>query len=114
MQGVNEYGDFAIKVGLKLMAQPGKQFTVRRRAYALIKRAFAENGIEFAVPTVQVAGGEPTAAAAHASLQTMETRRRLILDQLAVSSRQRVMPARSRCIATARPFADASAPTAPS
>ena len=41
-----------------------------------------------------------------------EARRRLILDQLAVSSRQRVMPARSRCIATARPLADASAPTA--
>ena len=71
MQGVNEYGDFAIKVGLKLTTLPGKQFTVRRRAYALIKKAFAANGIEFAFPTVQVAGGEAAAAAAHASLKAV-------------------------------------------
>ena len=71
MQGVNEYGDFAIKVGLKLTTLPGKQFTVRRRAYALIKKAFAANGIEFAFPTVQVTGGEPAVAAAHASLKAV-------------------------------------------
>jgi small-conductance mechanosensitive channel len=63
MQGVVEYGDFAIKVGLKMMCKPGEQFVVRRRAYALIKKAFAENGIEFAFPTVQVAGGEASTAA---------------------------------------------------
>jgi hypothetical protein len=35
----------------------------------MIKQAFAEHGIRFAQPTVQVAGGEPGAAAAHAALE---------------------------------------------
>lgn len=58
MQGVDQFGDFAINIRLKMMTKPGEQFTIRRRAYALIKKAFAENGIEFAFPTVTVAGGE--------------------------------------------------------
>ena len=66
MQGVEEYGDFAIKVRLKMMTKPGEQFVVRRRAYGLIKKVFAENGVRFAVPTVQVAGGETQAAGADA------------------------------------------------
>jgi small-conductance mechanosensitive channel len=41
-----------------MMTKPGEQFTIRRRAYALIKRAFDANGIHFAFPTVTVAGGE--------------------------------------------------------
>ena len=57
MQGVEEYSDFAIKIRLKMTCKPGEQFVVRRRAYALIKKAFEENGIKFAFPTVQVAGG---------------------------------------------------------
>jgi len=31
---------------------------IRRKANALIKKAFDENGIKFAFPTVQVSGGE--------------------------------------------------------
>jgi small-conductance mechanosensitive channel len=57
MQGVEQFGDFAIEVRLKMMTKPGEQFVIRRRAYAMIKKAFAENGIEFAFPTVTVAGG---------------------------------------------------------
>ncbi len=57
MQGVEQMGDFAIQLRLKMMTRPGEQFAIRRRAYALIKKAFAENGIKFAFPTVQVAGG---------------------------------------------------------
>ena len=54
-----------------MMCKPGEQFVVRRRAYALIKKAFAENGIEFAFPTVQVAGGEAgPVAAAKTALET--------------------------------------------
>ena len=34
MQGVEEYGDFAIKIRLKLTCKPGEQFVIRRRAYA--------------------------------------------------------------------------------
>ena len=71
MQGVEEYGDFAIKIRLKMTCKPGEQFVVRRRAYALIKKAFEENGIKFAFPTVQVAGGDAGPAAAQAALNTI-------------------------------------------
>ena len=64
MQGVEQFGDFAIQIRMKMMTKPGEQFVIRRRAYALIKKAFDENGIKFAFPTVQVAGGEPAPAAA--------------------------------------------------
>ena len=39
-----------------MMTKPGEQFVIRRKAYALIKKAFDENGIRFAFPTVQVSG----------------------------------------------------------
>jgi moderate conductance mechanosensitive channel len=68
MQGVEEYGDFAVKIRLKLKTKPGEQFVIRRRAYAMIKKAFDDQGIKFAFPTVQVAGGEADAAAAQATL----------------------------------------------
>jgi small-conductance mechanosensitive channel len=58
MQGVETFDDFSIRIRLKMMTKPGEQFTIRRRAYALIKRAFDANGIHFAFPTVTVAGGE--------------------------------------------------------
>ena len=58
MQGVEQFGDFAVQLRLKMKTKPGEQFVIRRRAYALIKKAFEANGIKFAFPTVQVAGGE--------------------------------------------------------
>jgi small-conductance mechanosensitive channel len=58
MQGVDQFGDFAIQIRMKMKTKPGEQFTIRRRAYAMIKKAFRENGINFAFPTVTVAGGE--------------------------------------------------------
>ena len=57
MQGVEQFGDFAIQIRMKMMTKPGEQFVIRRRAYALIKSAFENNGIRFAFPTVHVAGG---------------------------------------------------------
>ena len=58
MQGVQAFGDFAIQLRLKMMTRPGDvQFAARRRALAMIKKAFDANGISFAYPTVQVAGG---------------------------------------------------------
>jgi len=68
MQGVEAFGDYAIQIRLKMKTRPGEQFMIRRRAFAMIKKAFDENGIKFAFPTVQVAGGEPSAAAAQAAL----------------------------------------------
>src|SRR5262249_15887354 len=64
-----QLGDFAVQIRAKMMTLPGEQFVIRRQAYAMIKKAFDENGIKFAFPTVQVAGdGEPatTAVAQHA------------------------------------------------
>ncbi|MGH6942728.1 MAG: mechanosensitive ion channel family protein, partial [Geminicoccaceae bacterium] len=63
MQGVDQFGDFAIEIRLKIMTKPGEQFVIRRRAYAMIKTAFRANGIEFAFPTVTVAGGGESSAA---------------------------------------------------
>jgi small-conductance mechanosensitive channel len=73
MQGVDAFGEYAIQIRMKMMTKPGHQFTIRRKALAAINKAFAENGIEFARPTVQVAGGDPQAAmAAAARLTAME------------------------------------------
>jgi small-conductance mechanosensitive channel len=73
MQGVEQFGDFAIQIRLKFMARPGEQFVIRRKALAMIKKAFDANGIEFAFPTVQVAGGgEPAVAAAQRGLEMMK------------------------------------------
>ena len=66
MQGVEAFGDFAITIRMKMMTKPGQQFTIRRRAYSMIRAAFDANGIKFATPTVQVAGGGDAAAAAAA------------------------------------------------
>jgi small-conductance mechanosensitive channel len=64
MQGVENLGDFAVQIRAKMMTVPGEQFVIRRKAYAMIKKAFDENGIKFAFPTVQLAGeGEPSTAA---------------------------------------------------
>ena len=71
MQGVDELGDYAIQIRAKMMTVPGEQFIIRRQAYAMIKKAFDENGIKFAFPTVQVAGESDavTAAAARRALE---------------------------------------------
>jgi moderate conductance mechanosensitive channel len=66
LQGVEQFGDFAIQIRMKMMTRPGEQFVIRRRAFAMIKQAFDANGINFAFPTVQVAGGGDAAIAASA------------------------------------------------
>ena len=74
MQGVEAFGDFAIQIRMKMMTRPGQQFTIRRRAYSLIKAAFDANGIKFATPTVRVAGEGDAAAAAAAQTATLVKR----------------------------------------
>ena len=63
MQGVEQFGDFAIQIRMKMMTKPGEQFVIRRKAFGLIKKAFDANGVQFAFPTVQVAGGSDAAGA---------------------------------------------------
>jgi small-conductance mechanosensitive channel len=59
MQGIEQFGDYSINIRMKMMTKPGEQFVIRRKANAMIKKAFDENGIHFAFPTVQLAGGGP-------------------------------------------------------
>jgi small-conductance mechanosensitive channel len=72
MQGVEDFGDYGIKIRLKMMTKPGQQFVIRRKAYAMIKKAFDENGIKFAKPTVQVASPADATAVAAAARQGLE------------------------------------------
>jgi small-conductance mechanosensitive channel len=73
MQGVDNLGDFAVQLRAKMMTLPGEQFVIRRQAYAMIKKAFDENGIKFAFPTLQVAGeGETSAATAAVAQRALE------------------------------------------
>ena len=37
----------------KMMTVPGEQFVIRRKAYAMIKKAFNDIGIKFAFPTAR-------------------------------------------------------------
>jgi moderate conductance mechanosensitive channel len=75
MQGVEQFGDFAIQIRMKMKTQPNEQFGIRRRAYAMINEAFAANGIKFAHPTVQVAGPAEAAGAAAAARQALELKK---------------------------------------
>jgi moderate conductance mechanosensitive channel len=73
MQGVEQLGDFAVQIRAKMMTLPGEQFVIRRKAYAMIKKAFDANGIKFAFPTVSVTGeGETSAASAAIAQRTLE------------------------------------------
>ena len=77
MQGVQAFGDFAIQLRMKMMTRPGDvQYLARRRALAQIKKAFDANGIKFAYPIVQVAGGggisEADAAVAKKGLELVK------------------------------------------
>ena len=72
MQGVENLGDFAIELRLKMKTRPGEQFSIRRRAFALIKKAFDANGIRFAYPTVQIAGNAGPAEQAAAAKRALD------------------------------------------
>jgi moderate conductance mechanosensitive channel len=56
MQGVEQFGDFAIQLHLKTTPRSGEQFAAGRKACTMIKKAFDQNGIRFAFPTLHVAG----------------------------------------------------------
>ena len=80
MQGVDAFGDFAVQVRVKMKTLPGQQFGIRRKANAMIKKAFDENGIKFAFPTVQVSGGEAAG----------------VSDAIAAAARQSVTPPQAK------------------
>jgi small-conductance mechanosensitive channel len=72
MQGVEQFGDFAIQIRMKMTTKPGEQFVIRRKALSLIKRAFDANGIRFAHPTVRVSESGADAATAAAAVQSLK------------------------------------------
>ncbi len=64
MKGVEEFGDYGIVLSFAMTTVPGQQTFIRRKAYAMIREAFQQNGIEFAQPTVQVGGDDKGGGAA--------------------------------------------------
>ena len=57
MQGVDSFGDFAIVLPDEADDQARRAVRHQARAFMMIKKAFDENGIKIAVPTVHVEGG---------------------------------------------------------
>lgn len=73
LQGVAQFGDYAIQLQTKMMTKPGDvQFAARRRALMLIKSEFQANGIGFALPMVQVSGEGSDGAAAQRALSVVK------------------------------------------
>jgi small-conductance mechanosensitive channel len=66
MQRVENFGEYGIELKTKMTCVPGGQWETRKKIYPMIKKLFEENGIEFARPTVKVAGSEKRAAGAAA------------------------------------------------
>ncbi|CAN7429258.1 mechanosensitive ion channel [Rhizobium sp. LjRoot30] len=74
MKGVVDFGEYAIEVRVGFTTKPGEQFMIRRQAMTMIRSAFRENGIHFAVPTVQVSNSEHGDAADAAVAQATRLR----------------------------------------
>jgi small-conductance mechanosensitive channel len=76
MKGVEKFGEYGIDLSFGMTLRPGPlQSAIRRRAYAMIREAFRENGIQFAQPMVQVGGDEKgEAAAASAVLRAQQVK----------------------------------------
>jgi small-conductance mechanosensitive channel len=77
-QGVNRMDDSAFVIRCKFTTLPGKQFGVRRVAFAMIQEAFAREGITFApkrvvVETVAPPGSAQALAAAAAAADASAT-----------------------------------------
>jgi small-conductance mechanosensitive channel len=75
MKGVEEFGDYGIVLSFAMTTVPGQQTYIRRKAYAMIREAFKENGIEFATPSVQVGNDDKNgAAAASAAVRALQAK----------------------------------------
>lgn len=68
MKGIEEFGDYgmALSFGMTLRPSPMQSF-IRRRANLLLREAFVANGIDFAMPSVQVDADEKPGTAAAAA-----------------------------------------------
>ena len=64
MQGVEQFGDFAIQIRHEDDDKARRAVRHPAAGLRMIKKAFDDNGIKIAVPTVQVAGRDEESAAA--------------------------------------------------
>lgn len=71
MQGIDSMGDSGLILRMKFTTVPGEQFTLKRRALMMINKAFHDNDIKPAFPTVQVAGGDRSGDVAAAAQQAL-------------------------------------------
>ncbi len=71
-QGVVEVDDYGLVISTKFMCKPGRQFLIRRHAYAAVQRAFAENDIQFARPEIRVAVSRGAATEAEANEEDLQ------------------------------------------
>lgn len=71
MQGIDSMGDSGLILRMKFTTTRGEQFTLKRRALMMINKAFHDNDIKPAFPTVQVAGGERRGDVAAATQQAL-------------------------------------------
>lgn len=68
MKGVEDFGEYGIVISFAMVTIPTNQLSfIRRKAYAMLRDAFHENGIAFAQPTVNVGGGDANGGAAAAA-----------------------------------------------
>jgi small-conductance mechanosensitive channel len=81
MHGIEQFGDFGVRVDLKMKTRPGDQHLIRWRAHELLKRAFTEQSIKFAYPTVAVIGDISTGAAAGAGNVGVNLARQTVSNQ---------------------------------
>jgi moderate conductance mechanosensitive channel len=74
MKGIEEFADYGmvLSFGMTLRPSPMQSF-IRRRANLLLREAFLANGIEFAMPSVQVDAEEKAGAAAAATAANLRT-----------------------------------------
>ena len=64
MQGVEQFGDFAIQIRMKIMTLPGEQFVIQRKALAMIKMRSTPTTSNSSYRRCKIAGdGEPSTAA---------------------------------------------------
>lgn len=63
MKGVEDFGEYGIVISFAMVTIPtNQQSYIRRKAYAMLRDAFRQNGIAFAQPTVNVGGGSGDAS----------------------------------------------------
>ncbi|MEO0393092.1 MAG: mechanosensitive ion channel family protein [Pseudomonadota bacterium] len=75
-QGVIEVDDYGLVISTKFMCKPGRQFLIRRYAYAAVQETFAAHDIQFSRPEVRVAmeaDGVETQTEAHTEAMTKTT-----------------------------------------